>query len=207
MWRYVFMAVSLISAATYMPSLLQETVDTAQESSQAEPELRAASAEMEEPSRNPLAGRKTTISPDRRGHYLAKAKLNGRSMEVLVDTGATLVAINESTARRIGIRLKPSDFKHKVRTANGVTRAATAMIDEIAIGRVVVRDVRATVSHDEALSTVLLGMSFLNRLKKFEIASGADAVELLSRFFPELPAVRRSPNGSQREGVCAPFQR
>lgn len=172
MWRYVFMAVSLIGAATYMPSLLQETVDTAQENSQTEPALRAASAEMEEPPRNPLAGRKTTISPDRRGHYLAKAKLNGRSMKVLVDTGATLVAINESTARRIGIRLKSADFKHKVRTANGVTEVATAMIDEIAIGRVTVRDVRATVSRDEALSTVLLGMSFLNRLKKFEIASG-----------------------------------
>ena len=93
-------------------------------------------------------------------------------MEVLVDTGATLVAINESTARRIGIRLKPSDFKYKVRTANGITEAAAATIKEIRIGRVVVRDIRASVSRDESLSVILLGMSFLNKLKRFEVDSG-----------------------------------
>jgi aspartyl protease family protein len=53
-----------------------------------------------------------------------------------------------------------------------VTEAAAATIDEIEIGRVVIRDVPALVSRDKALSTTLLGMSFLNRLKKFEFAGG-----------------------------------
>ena len=45
------------------------------------------------------------------------------------------------------------------------------MIDEIQIGRVIVKNVEASVSKDGALNVVLLGMSFLNKLKKFEIES------------------------------------
>lgn len=170
MWRYIIMAVSLIGTATTMPALLQDKVAEVR----SEPVYSASS----EPSpatrkhKNPLAGRFTEVNADRRGHFIASARMNGRRMDVLVDTGATLVAINETTARRIGIRLKPADFKYRVRTANGITKAAAAIIDEIQIGRVIVRDVRASVSRDSSLSTVLLGMSFLNKLKKFEIDSG-----------------------------------
>jgi aspartyl protease family protein len=109
---------------------------------------------------------------NRSGHFVAEARLNGRKAEVLVDTGATLVAINESTARNLGIRLKPSDFVYKVRTANGITEAARAEIEEIEIGRVRVRNVQASVSRDESLSVILLGMAFLQKLKKFEISNG-----------------------------------
>ena len=77
-----------------------------------------------------------------------------------------------SAARRLGIRLKASDFKYRVSTANGTTAAAEATIDEIRIGRVSVRDVRASVLRDEALDTVLLGMSFLGRLKSFQVDRG-----------------------------------
>ncbi len=73
---------------------------------------------------NPSQGRSTRIAADERGHFIAKARLNGRPVDVLVDTGATLVAINESTARRIGLKLSAADFKYKVNTANGQTMAA-----------------------------------------------------------------------------------
>jgi aspartyl protease family protein len=95
--------------------------------------------------------------------------MNGRSLDVLVDTGATMVAINETTAKRLGINLRPHDFRYQVRTANGVTLAAKATIDRIEIGDVEVRRVKATIARDQSLSTVLLGMSFLNKLKKFEV--------------------------------------
>lgn len=114
-------------------------------------------------------GKTTTISADRSGHFVVTARLNGKKNKVLVDTGATYVAINESTAKKLGIRLKPKDFKYKVNTANGVTYAAGAIIDEIKIGRIKIKNVQATVSKDKALKTTLLGMSFLNKLDKFII--------------------------------------
>src|SRR5690242_11067473 len=93
---------------------------------------RLASAEPEEPV---LLGRKVRLPADKRGHFAADFRLNGQSEAAMIDTGATLVAINTSTARRIGIVLTPSDFHYKVSTANGQTKAAAATIDQIQIGK------------------------------------------------------------------------
>ncbi|WP_318528240.1 TIGR02281 family clan AA aspartic protease [Mesorhizobium sp. ZC-5] len=120
-----------------------------------------------------LLGRKVKVSADERGHFVADFKLNGRAVEALVDTGATTVAINRSTARRIGISLDRDDFKYEVRTANGVTRAAGIVIERIQIGRIMVEDVQAAVLEDTALDGTLVGMSFLNRLSKFHVENGA----------------------------------
>jgi aspartyl protease family protein len=120
-----------------------------------------------------LTGRKVRLAADARGHFLADFKLNGRRVEALVDTGATAVAINASTARRIGLSLKSSDFRHSVNTANGETRAAAVMIDRIEIGRVHVENIEAVVLDDKALSGTLIGMSFLKRLARFEVENGA----------------------------------
>ncbi len=120
-----------------------------------------------------LTGRKVRLAADTRGHFLADFKLNGRKVEALVDTGATAVAINASTARRIGLSLKSSDFRHSVNTANGETRAAVVMIDRIDIGRVHVENIEAVVLDDKALSGTLIGMSFLKRLDRFEVENGA----------------------------------
>ena len=118
------------------------------------------------------AGRSHRIKADARGHFITSAKMNGRKVTVLVDTGATSVAINKSTARRLGLRLSPSDFKYKVNTANGTVKAASAMIDRIAIGRVSVTDVRVAVLPDKSLKDTLLGMTFLNELRSFEFRNG-----------------------------------
>lgn len=118
------------------------------------------------------AGRTARLAMDSRGHFITDARMNGRTVEVLVDTGATSVAINKSTARRLGIHLKQSDFKYKVNTANGQIAAASATIDRIKIGRIEVRNVEAAVLDDRALSDTLLGMSFLRNLKSFEVRNG-----------------------------------
>ena len=118
------------------------------------------------------AGRKTKIRSDARGHYHVTARMNGRKVKVLVDTGATAVAINKSTARRLGLRLKQSDFKYEVTTANGKVRAAQAYIERIEIGRVYANDVRAAILPDSSLNETLLGMSFLNQMKSFQISNG-----------------------------------
>ena len=120
-----------------------------------------------------IPGRKVRLPADARGHFTGEFKLNGRRVEALVDTGATLVAINFSMAKRIGIDLSPADFKYEVDTANGKARAASAMIDNLQIGRIYIEGVQAIILDDKALHGTLIGMSFLKRLGRFEVADGA----------------------------------
>lgn len=116
-----------------------------------------------------LAGRKVRVSTDGRGHFVASFKINGRVVSAMVDTGATLVALNETTARRIGINLKPADFVYKVNTANGDAHAAAATIESMQIGRIEVEQVQAVVLEDSALRDTLVGMSFLKRLGRYSV--------------------------------------
>jgi aspartyl protease family protein len=134
--------------------------------------LIAATPMAAAPAEQPLLGRKVLLKADDRGHYVADFRLNGRAVTALVDTGATTVAINRSTARRIGISLTNSDFKYPVQTANGATKAAVAVIDRIDIGRITLEDVEAAVLDDRALDGTLVGMSFLKRLSKFQTQNG-----------------------------------
>ncbi|WP_075995389.1 retropepsin-like aspartic protease family protein [Salaquimonas pukyongi] len=173
MEKYLALAGLMLASAIAVPKILDSRLEEdpqAQRPAVQQQQTARAETPKNKGSFNPLDGRKARIAMDSRGHFLTQAKMNGRSEEVLVDTGATYVAINQSLARRLGIRLKDSDFKYKVRTANGITYAAAAVIDEIRIGRVRVQNVQASVSRDESLNTVLLGMSFLKKLKKFEIS-------------------------------------
>jgi aspartyl protease family protein len=124
-----------------------------------------------------ISGRSVRLEPDDRGHYRADFRLNGRSVDALIDTGATLIAVNESTARRLGIHLAASDFRHEVKTANGNARAAAAMIDSVEIGRIRVRDVQAVVLEDQALQGTLVGMSFLRRLSGYKVEHGELVLE------------------------------
>lgn len=114
-----------------------------------------------------LSGRQVALNANRLGHYEGTFRINGTNVAAMVDTGATVVALNVSTARRAGIRLNPADFSHFVQTANGRTKAAPARISKIEIGRIVVYDVDAVVLEDGALSGVLVGMSF-GRLKRYQ---------------------------------------
>lgn len=117
--------------------------------------------------------RRVVIDQDLRGHFTATFKLNGRSVEAMVDTGATVVAINLSTARKAGVKVAAADFTQEVNTANGVAKAAVARIDRLQIGRISVEDVAAVVLEDKALEGTLIGMSFLSRLKKYQVENGA----------------------------------
>lgn len=121
------------------------------------------------------AVKKTALSGEERidmnaqGHFIAQFRMNGRPVEAMVDTGATMVAVNKSTARRLGINVVPADFKYLVSTANGQIKVARAVIQSVEIGGVRVRDVEAAVLDDKALGGTLLGMSFLRELKSFRV--------------------------------------
>jgi aspartyl protease family protein len=114
-------------------------------------------------------GRKAQIEADKAGHFRTELRINGRKVEGLIDTGATLVALNLSTARRMGISIAQSEFKHEVNTANGKTRAAVVTLDSIEIGRIRVENVDAVVLDDKSLRNTLIGMNLLKQLARFEV--------------------------------------
>jgi aspartyl protease family protein len=109
--------------------------------------------------------RTVTLSPGNDGHFRTDARVDGRRLELVVDTGASQIALRASDAARLGIHPTPRDYNVKVTTANGVTRAAPVELRMVEIGNIVVRDVAALVHPDEALGVNLLGMSFLARVR------------------------------------------
>ena len=123
--------------------------------------MTATSAETAAPS----GGRIVTIRKDGRNHFQVDARVDGRQVDFLVDTGASAITLRESEAARLGIRPSPRDYTVKMQTANGVGKAARVQLNRIEVGGITVRNVEAFVTPDEALSVNLLGMSFLSRVK------------------------------------------
>ncbi|UVK40591.1 TIGR02281 family clan AA aspartic protease [Mesorhizobium sp. AR10] len=150
--------------------LLQSAIG-AKPATETQAELQLVAVPDKPPMAQPL-GRKVLVAADERGHFTTSLKLNGRQVDGLIDTGATLVAINTSTARRIGLSLNQSDFRHEVNTANGAIKAAVVTIDRLQIGKITVEDVQAVVLDDKALRANLIGMSFLQRLQKYQVENG-----------------------------------
>jgi aspartyl protease family protein len=99
------------------------------------------------------------------GHFWTDARVDGRRIEFVVDTGASAISLRESDAARLGIRPAQRDYTVKVSTANGMTFAAPVLLRRVEIGDVAVRDVQALVHPDSALSINLLGMTFLSKVR------------------------------------------
>lgn len=112
------------------------------------------------------------LQAGRDGHYHATAEINGRSIEVLVDTGASMVAMPYEDAERAGIYVKDADFTARASTANGLARMAPVILDRVSIGDITVRNVKAAVMEPGKLGQTLLGMSFLGRLQRADMRSG-----------------------------------
>ncbi|MEX6505289.1 TIGR02281 family clan AA aspartic protease [Jiella sp. M17.18] len=119
-----------------------------------------------------LVGRVAELRPDPDGHFRTDALLNGRPVRVIVDTGATLVALDETTARHLGASPSPGDWHYKVMTANGEAMAAKTRLARVSIGPIEITNVDAMVVRDGSLPISLLGMSFLSRLDGFAVENG-----------------------------------
>jgi aspartyl protease family protein len=117
------------------------------------------------------------LTADRLGHFHADGRVDGRHIEFLVDTGASTIALTARSAAELGIHPIPRDFTSQVRTANGVVRTASVQLGMVEIGGILVRDVVAVVFPDDALSDNLLGVSFLSRLRRYEVANGRLVLE------------------------------
>jgi len=112
------------------------------------------------------------LPPDRGGQYHADVEIEGRTVPMLVDTGATLISLTAADAQRLGLSPAPADYTANVLTANGQAKAAPVTLREVRVGNLLVRNVAALVLPQGITGTSLLGMSFLQRLGGFEIASG-----------------------------------
>ncbi len=140
--------------------------------------VRKSRAPSPQPSR--AIGSGTPNSPERvlvlqadgSGHFLLHPQIDGLTVRMLVDTGASIVALTLEDAERAGIRPNPGAFNRPISTANGTVSVAEARIREIRVGDISVRDVEAVVLPAGRLGTSLLGMSFLRRLKGFDMAGG-----------------------------------
>jgi len=165
----VFAAVVLVVAA-YAARYADKTV--------VEQPHAAAAQPVEEPPREISAGQHTMVlSSDRAGHFQVGARVDGRPIDFMVDSGASLVIMRESSAAQVQIFPKPADYTARVATANGTIRAAPTKLDRIEVGDITIFDVPALILPDEALGQNLLGVSFLSRLKRYEYANGRMVLE------------------------------
>jgi aspartyl protease family protein len=122
-------------------------------------------------------GSSVVIPRDARGHFVVDARVDGRRMAFMLDTGASYIALRARDAAGLGIHPAARDFTVEVKTANGSTRAAPVQLGMVEISGLNVRNVAALVSPDEALSENLLGLSFLSRLRRFEFSNGKMVLE------------------------------
>jgi aspartyl protease family protein len=103
----------------------------------------------------------TTLKADSQGHFMVQGQINGGAVRMLVDTGATMIALPASDASRLGIDYKKGQVGY-LNTANGVVPAYRVRLDTVKVGDIELNQVDAVVQ-ESGLPIVLLGMSFLNR--------------------------------------------
>lgn len=114
----------------------------------------------------------TELQANSYGHYVASASINGSDIMVMVDTGATSVALSYEDAASAGLRPGSLDYDVPVSTANGIAHAARVTLDRVSIDGIEIDNVDALVLPEGALNGTLLGMSFLGRLSSFRIEDG-----------------------------------
>lgn len=122
-------------------------------------------------------GGQIVLTVGRGGHFFSLGSINGRSVNFLVDTGATLVAMSASEAQRIGLKYEHGQPGYSS-TANGVVRAYRIKLNSVRIGDVELQNVEASVS-EGSMPYVLLGNSFLSR---FQMKRENDTMTLVKRY-------------------------
>jgi len=104
-----------------------------------------------------------TLQADTQGQFVARGQINGGSVSMLVDTGASLIAMPASEATRLGIEFRKGQIG-RASTANGVVTVYKVKLDTVKVGDIEVHQVDAMVQ-ESGLPIILLGMSFLNRME------------------------------------------
>ena len=116
--------------------------------------------------------RSTELKADARGHFITDAEIEGTTLKVMVDTGASAVALSYEDAERVGLRPFALVYDVPVSTANGITQAARVTLRRVEVDGVRVRDVEGLVLPEGVMKGTLLGMSYLGRLHSFKVEQG-----------------------------------
>jgi aspartyl protease family protein len=103
------------------------------------------------------------------GHFEVKSRINGTTIPLIFDTGASAVVLTYEDARRAGIDTRHLMFDTPVSTANGTGRAAIVSLETVDVGGIVRHNVRAYIADRGALDTSLLGMTFLETLSRYAV--------------------------------------
>lgn len=163
----LFASLLIVLASVSAPGLVSRYLDRPRAAQMpAEPALAAV-----EEGHAGSGSRSVVVEAERDGHFYIEARINLRPVRMMVDTGATVVALRQSDAEAAGIRVRRADFDQPVQTANGTTQAAAATLDAISVEDIEIPRVRALILPDDQLSVSLLGGSFLSRLERFEMRS------------------------------------
>ena len=170
MRNIMIFAVIMIGLGTFMAQIAAKMTSTPASATTVDRTTTAPAAAQ-------AGSRSLGIPRDGRGHFLAEGRIEGQRIGFMIDTGASVVALNETSAARFGLRPSRGDYNATVTTANGTVKAARARLAMVDIGGLIVRDVDAMVLPDQALSENLLGLSFLSKLKRFEYANGQLVLE------------------------------
>ena len=102
------------------------------------------------------------------GHFHLNGTIDGAPAPMMVDTGASVVAMDAETAQSIGIDTRSLNYTQQVMTANGLARAAPVRLDTVKIGDIVRHNVPGAVTEGKGLGVVLLGMSYLDTLTSYD---------------------------------------
>ncbi len=114
-------------------------------------------------------GQEVILHKRSNGHFEARVKINGQPIDMLIDTGASTIALSQEDAERVGIIPENLTYSRTVLTANGRARAAPVELGSVAIGPIRRRDVEASVAEAGKLDQSLLGMSFLETLGSMQM--------------------------------------
>jgi aspartyl protease family protein len=106
------------------------------------------------------------------GHFWADVEINNTMVRMMVDTGASAIALSPRDARRIGLNPDTLSYTTRVATAQGETTAAPITLDRVSIGEISTGPIAADVMRED-VGVSLLGMNFLNRLEGFEVRRDA----------------------------------
>jgi len=112
------------------------------------------------------------------GMYLASGSVNGFTVDFMVDTGASVIAINSATAKRLGVDYLEAN-QIEVRTASGVEQAYSIQLNSVQLGDISLNNVAAVVIDGPEPHRALLGMSFLNA---FDIERKGERLDLRQKF-------------------------
>jgi aspartyl protease family protein len=115
-----------------------------------------------------VAGKELRVKMSSDGHFWAKASINGVERRMLIDSGATITAISQSTARAAAIDAGTGLVPVVLRTANGVAPAKTGSVREIRVGNIVARNLKVVTAPGLGELDVL-GMNFLSKLESWRV--------------------------------------